>query len=85
MILADTMTHLNGITVNTGGPVATVTAGAGASIEAIVTELQKHDLGWATSPLRVCCRSVAPSRSTRTVRRCRPSARPRCPVTPTVR
>ncbi|BCN67228.1 hypothetical protein RE943_07010 [Prescottella equi] len=50
VILADTMTHLNGITVNTGGPVATVTAGAGASIEAIVTELQKHDLGWANLP-----------------------------------
>ncbi|QBJ97106.1 FAD-binding protein [Rhodococcus sp. ABRD24] len=49
VILADTMTHLNAVTVHPGSP-ATVTAGAGASIEAIVTELQKHNLGWANLP-----------------------------------
>ncbi|WP_305093804.1 cholesterol oxidase substrate-binding domain-containing protein [Prescottella sp. R16] len=49
VILADTMTHLNSITVNPGDP-NTVTAGAGASLDAIVTELQKHDLGFANLP-----------------------------------
>ncbi|RVW07990.1 FAD-binding protein [Prescottella agglutinans] len=50
VILADTMTHLNSVSVNAGGSPATVTAGAGASIDAIVTELQKHNLGWANLP-----------------------------------
>ncbi len=50
VILADTMTHLNAVTVNPSGSTGTVTAGAGATIDAIVTELQKHDLGFANLP-----------------------------------
>ncbi|RVW08642.1 FAD-binding protein [Prescottella agglutinans] len=49
-ILVDTMTHLNSVAVNPGGTPATVTAGAGASVEAILTALQSHGLGWANSP-----------------------------------
>ncbi|WFR72362.1 cholesterol oxidase substrate-binding domain-containing protein [Prescottella defluvii] len=50
VILADTMTHLNSVSVNAGGSPATVTAGAGATLDAIVTELQKFNLGWANLP-----------------------------------
>lgn len=50
MLLVDTMTHLNGVSVNPNGTPATVTAGGGASLEAILTALQGHGLGWANSP-----------------------------------
>ncbi len=49
-LLVDTMTHLNGVSVNPNGTPATVTAGGGASLEAILTALQGHGLGWANSP-----------------------------------
>lgn len=49
-ILVDTMTHLNSVTVNPSGAPATVTAGGGASLEAILTALQEQGLGWANSP-----------------------------------
>ncbi|WP_420752009.1 cholesterol oxidase substrate-binding domain-containing protein [Rhodococcus sp. O3] len=50
VILADTMVHLNGVSVQPGGDPATVTAGAGATLDAITTALQEHGLGWANLP-----------------------------------
>ena len=50
VILADTMTHLGGVSVQPGGDPATVTAGAGATLDAITTALQEHGLGWANLP-----------------------------------
>ena len=50
VILADTMAHLNGVSVQPGGDPATVTAGAGATLDAIVSALQEHGLGWANLP-----------------------------------
>ncbi|WP_305095105.1 cholesterol oxidase substrate-binding domain-containing protein [Prescottella sp. R16] len=49
-VLVDTMTHLNAVTVHPGAVPATVTAAGGASLEAILTALQDHGLGWANSP-----------------------------------
>ncbi|USC16073.1 cholesterol oxidase substrate-binding domain-containing protein [Rhodococcus sp. 11-3] len=50
VILADTMAHLNGVSVHSGSDPATVTAGAGATLDAITTALQGHGLGWANLP-----------------------------------
>ncbi|MFC7446869.1 cholesterol oxidase substrate-binding domain-containing protein [Rhodococcus daqingensis] len=53
VLLVDTMSRLNSIAVDAGGAAqgrATVTAGAGATVEAILAELQSHGLGWANSP-----------------------------------
>ncbi|CAM2991772.1 cholesterol oxidase substrate-binding domain-containing protein [Prescottella defluvii] len=50
MLLVDTMTHLNAVSVDPNGTPATVTAGGGASLEAILTALQQQGLGWANSP-----------------------------------
>ncbi|MGW3482066.1 cholesterol oxidase substrate-binding domain-containing protein [Rhodococcus indonesiensis] len=50
VILADTMVHLNGVSVNPGSAPATVTAGAGATLDAITTALQANGLGWANLP-----------------------------------
>lgn len=47
-VLVDTMVHLNGISVNPG--TATVSAGAGATIEAILAQLQNNGLGWVSVP-----------------------------------
>jgi len=49
-VLIDTMAHLNGVSVDPSGSPATVTAGAGASLESILTALQEHGLGWANAP-----------------------------------
>ncbi|REK81364.1 FAD-binding protein [Rhodococcus erythropolis] len=49
VLLVDTMANLNSVVVQHGTP-ATVTAGAGASIEAILTALEREGLGWANSP-----------------------------------
>ena len=49
VLLVDTMAKLNSVVVQHGTP-ATVTAGAGASIEAILTALEREGLGWANSP-----------------------------------
>lgn len=50
VVLVDTMTHLNTVVVDSGGDLPHVTAGGGASIEAILSALQDHGLGWANSP-----------------------------------
>ncbi|AUM16795.1 MULTISPECIES: cholesterol oxidase substrate-binding domain-containing protein [Rhodococcus] len=50
VILADTMVHLNAVSVNPGSAPATVTAGAGATLDAITTALQANGLGWANLP-----------------------------------
>ncbi|RVW06608.1 cholesterol oxidase substrate-binding domain-containing protein [Rhodococcus spongiicola] len=50
VILADTMSHLDSVEVNPSGSPATVTAGAGASLQSICTELEEHNLGWANLP-----------------------------------
>ncbi|MXQ78137.1 FAD-binding protein [Rhodococcus rhodochrous] len=50
VILADTMLHLNWVQVNSGGSPATVTAGPGATLDAITTALQDHGLGLANLP-----------------------------------
>ncbi|WP_420749966.1 cholesterol oxidase substrate-binding domain-containing protein [Rhodococcus sp. O3] len=50
IVLIDTMAHLNSVTVDPSGTPATVTAGAGASIESILTALEHEGLGWANSP-----------------------------------
>lgn len=50
MLLVDTMAHLNSVVVDPTGSPATVTAGAGASIEAILAALQEEGLGWANAP-----------------------------------
>lgn len=50
VLLVDTMVHLNSVDVHSDGDRSLVTAGAGASIEAILTALQNHGLGWANSP-----------------------------------
>lgn len=49
VLLVDTMANLNSVVVQHGAP-ATVTAGAGASIEAILTALEREGLGWANAP-----------------------------------
>ena len=49
VLLVDTMANLNSVVVQHGTP-ATITAGAGASIEAILTALEREGLGWANSP-----------------------------------
>ncbi|NCL76170.1 cholesterol oxidase substrate-binding domain-containing protein [Rhodococcus sp. YH1] len=50
IVLIDTMVHLNAVTVDPAGTPATVTAGAGASIESILAALEQHGLGWANAP-----------------------------------
>ncbi|MCK0092999.1 FAD-binding protein [Rhodococcus sp. F64268] len=50
VILADTMLHLNSVSVNPGGNPATVTAGPGATLDAITSALQDHGLGFANLP-----------------------------------
>ncbi|CCQ17468.1 putative oxidoreductase [Rhodococcus sp. AW25M09] len=47
-VLVDTMVHLDGVTVDPEG--STVTAGAGATLEAILQQLENHGLGWASVP-----------------------------------
>ncbi|WP_068270985.1 cholesterol oxidase substrate-binding domain-containing protein [Aldersonia kunmingensis] len=49
VILVDTTKHLNGVVVNGGSP-ATVTAGAGATLDDITTALQNDGLGIANLP-----------------------------------
>lgn len=50
VILADTVAHLNWVDVDPGGSPPTVTAGPGATLDAITTALQQHGLGWANLP-----------------------------------
>ena len=50
VILADTTVHLTGVSVNAGGSPATVTAGPGATLDAITTALQAQGLGFANLP-----------------------------------
>lgn len=50
VVLVDTMSQLNSVSVDPTGYPATVTADAGASIEAILSALQREGLGWANSP-----------------------------------
>lgn len=50
VVLVDTMSQLNSVSVDPAGNPARVTAGAGAGIEAILGALQKEGLGWANSP-----------------------------------
>ncbi|MDH6284350.1 FAD/FMN-containing dehydrogenase [Prescottella agglutinans] len=50
VLLVDTMTNLNSVTVNASGTPASVTAGAGATIEEVLTALEKQGLGWANAP-----------------------------------
>ncbi len=50
IVLIDTITHLNSVSVDTVGSPATVTAGGGASLESILSALQAEGLGWANSP-----------------------------------
>ncbi|MGX6510412.1 cholesterol oxidase substrate-binding domain-containing protein [Rhodococcus sp. SJ-2] len=50
IVLIDTITHLNSVSVDGGGSPATVTAGGGASLESILSALQAEGLGWANSP-----------------------------------
>jgi len=50
VILADTVAHLNWVNVDPGGSPATVTAGPGATLDAITSALQQHGLGWANLP-----------------------------------
>lgn len=47
-VLVDTMVHLNGVSVDAGN--STVWAGAGASLEAILQQLEDHGLGWVSVP-----------------------------------
>lgn len=49
-LLVDTMTHLNTVSVDANAAPARVTAGAGASIEAVLTALEHEGLGWANAP-----------------------------------
>ncbi|MFD1812659.1 cholesterol oxidase substrate-binding domain-containing protein [Rhodococcus gannanensis] len=52
VVLVDTLTRLNHVTVDAAAEPgrATVTAGAGALLTAVLTALQDHGLGWANSP-----------------------------------
>jgi FAD/FMN-containing dehydrogenase len=50
VLLVDTTRNLTAITVNTGSSPATVTAQAGATMEAILTALQARNLGLASVP-----------------------------------
>jgi len=50
VVLVDTMKNLKSVTVNASGTPASVTAGAGATIEDVLTALEKQGLGWANSP-----------------------------------
>src|SRR5690606_14597911 len=50
VILADTMLHLDWVQVSPCGYPATVTAGPGATLDAITTALQAHGLGLANLP-----------------------------------
>jgi FAD/FMN-containing dehydrogenase len=50
VLLVDTTKNLKTITVNAGGSPATVTAQAGATMEAILTALQAQNLGFAGVP-----------------------------------
>jgi len=50
VVLVDTMAYLTSISVNTGSFPATVTAGAGATLEAILSALESHGLGWFSVP-----------------------------------
>ena len=50
VVLVDTMSHLNQVVVDAAAAPPRVTAGAGASIEAILTALEADGLGWANSP-----------------------------------
>lgn len=53
VILADTMLHLNSVSVNPGGDPATVTAGPGATLDAITSHCRITDSGSRTCPHRV--------------------------------
>ncbi|WP_072803793.1 cholesterol oxidase substrate-binding domain-containing protein [Rhodococcoides yunnanense] len=48
VVLVDTMVHLNGISVDPS--TSTVTAGAGATIEAMLAQLEDNGLGWVSVP-----------------------------------
>lgn len=52
VVLVDTLTRLNHVRVNPSAESgrSTVTAGAGALLMSVMTELEKHGLGWANSP-----------------------------------
>ncbi|WP_186629604.1 cholesterol oxidase substrate-binding domain-containing protein [Rhodococcus sp. BP22] len=52
VVLVDTMVHLNGIAVDPADSdrPATVTAGAGATLEAILQQLENNGLGWVSVP-----------------------------------
>lgn len=50
VVLVDTMAHLNAISVSPASSPATVTAGAGATLEAILSALESHGLGWFSVP-----------------------------------
>ncbi len=50
VVLVDTMSQLNQVVVDAGAAPPRVTAGGGASIEAILTALEANGLGWANSP-----------------------------------
>lgn len=50
VILLDTMQKLNSISVNTSSSPKTVTAGAGATMDAILQALQNASLGWVSVP-----------------------------------
>ncbi|MFF0814676.1 cholesterol oxidase substrate-binding domain-containing protein [Rhodococcus sp. NPDC003318] len=50
VILVDTTKYLNGVVVDAGGSPATVTAGPGATLDAITSALQEQGLGWANLP-----------------------------------
>ncbi|WP_137872237.1 cholesterol oxidase substrate-binding domain-containing protein [Rhodococcus sp. Q] len=52
VLLVDTLSHLNHVVVNQSVEPgrSTVTAGGGAMLMAVLTELEKHGLGWANSP-----------------------------------
>ncbi|MGA9872892.1 MAG: cholesterol oxidase substrate-binding domain-containing protein [Rhodococcus sp. (in: high G+C Gram-positive bacteria)] len=47
-VLVDTMVHLNGVVVDPAS--STVTAGAGATLEAILQQLENNGLGWVCVP-----------------------------------
>ncbi len=65
-LLVDTMTHLNGVSVNPNGTPATVTAGGGASLEAILTRCRDTAWGGRTRRRSAISRSPVSSRSART-------------------
>lgn len=82
VLLVDTAAHLTGLALESP---TTVRAGAGVTLEALLTYLEEHGLGITATPAPGNSRSAAPWPSTRTAPPFRRGTSVGCPGTRTAR